>query len=413
LLVGPFQDWRGPALASFDDVWQTINDSFHDPSFGGLDWTGIRSELRPKAEAAHSAESVRAVIRDMLARLRQSHFELLSADSVEGPLGAATVPISVRVTADDVVITGVVAASTADRAGLRAGQVLVTVDGKPAAGWAASGPGETDGRVRAHHLYRRAIQALHGSPGSVAEIGVREVNGRQRTVRVTRVAESGQAVTLGNLPPLHVTFEDREVRSPGRRRVGVIAFNLWMTTIAGSIETAVERYRRADGFVIDLRGNPGGLASMLSGVAGHFIDKPLLLGTMHTRDAQLSFKVNPRVVMSDGRSVEPFSGPVAILVDELTGSASECFAGALQSLGRARVFGRLTMGQALPSVTRRLPNGDVLIYALGDFVTATGRRLEGAGVEPDTLVPLSLEDLARGGDATLTAALRWIDTQKR
>jgi carboxyl-terminal processing protease len=220
-------------------------------------------------------------------------------------------------------------------------------------------------------------------------------------------------VTLGNLPPLHVTFDDREVRSPGRRRVGVIAFNLWMTTIAGSIETAVERYRRADGFVIDLRGNPGGLASMLSGVAGHFIDKPLLLGTMHTRDAQLSFKVNPRVVMSDGRSVEPFSGPVAILVDELTGSASECFAGGMQSLGRARVFGQTSMGQALPAFFAKLPNGDVLIHATGDFVTANGTRLEGRGVVPDEPVALSRKELLDGRDPTLAAAFAWVDRQGR
>ncbi len=53
--------------------------------------------------------------------------------------------------------------------------------------------------------------------------------------------------------------------------------------------------------------------------------------------------------------VEPFAGPVAILVDELTGSTSETFAGALQSLGRARIFGRPTMGQALPALTGSCP----------------------------------------------------------
>ncbi len=132
---------------------------------------------------------------------------------------------------------------------------------------------------------------------------------------------------------------------------------------------------------------------------------------MQTRQAPLQFKVNPRLVTPDGRRVTPFSGPVAILVDELTASTSEVLAGALQSLRRARVFGRQTMGQVLPASTKKLPNGDVLMYAIGDFVTSTGQRLEGVGVIPDEVIPLSIPALAAGRDEALEAALRWIDTR--
>jgi carboxyl-terminal processing protease len=136
---------------------------------------------------------------------------------------------------------------------------------------------------------------------------------------------------------------------------------------------------------------------------------------MRTRQAPapLTFRVNPRFATSDGRKVEPYAGPVALLVDELTGSTSETFAGALQSLGRARVFGRSTMGQALPALTKQLPNGDVLVHAIGDFVTSTGKSLEGDGVIPDEAVPLSPRALAEGRDQVLEAALRWFDTVKR
>jgi carboxyl-terminal processing protease len=107
--------------------------------------------------------------------------------------------------------------------------------------------------------------------------------------------------------------------------------------------------------------------------------------------------------------VEPFAGPVAILVDAMSGSASECFAGGMQSIGRVRVFGQPSMGQALPALFDRMPNGDVLIHAYGDFVTAEGTRLEGRGVIPDEVVPLVREDLLAGRDRTLDAALAWID----
>jgi C-terminal processing protease CtpA/Prc len=81
----------------------------------------------------------------------------------------------------------------------------------------------------------------------------------------------------------------------------------------------------------------------------------------------------------------------------------------MQSLGRARVFGQTSMGQALPALFDKLPNGDVLIHAWGDFVTGTGVRIEGRGVVPDQPVPVTREDLLAGRDAPLEAALRWVD----
>ena len=79
-------------------------------------------------------------------------------------------------------------------------------------------------------------------------------------------------------------------------------------------------------------------------------------------------------------------------------------------IGRVRVFGQRSMGQALPALFTRLPNGDVLIHAYGDFVTADGTRLEGRGVVPDELIALDRKDLLAGRDRTLEAALAWFDS---
>jgi carboxyl-terminal processing protease len=84
----------------------------------------------------------------------------------------------------------------------------------------------------------------------------------------------------------------------------------------------------------------------------------------------------------------------------------------MQSIGRARVFGQTSMGQALPALFDRLPNGDLMIHAYGDFVTADGTRLEGRGVVPDQPVPLDRQALLAGHDPTLEAALAWIDQGK-
>ena len=405
------QTWRAQALTSFDEVWQTVHDTFYDPAFGGLDWDAVKAELRPKVQAADSAETVRQIIRDMLGRLHQSHFVLLSSESIADTLpGEAVVPVEIRVASAEVIITRVVTGSTAEQAGLRPGDVILSIGDQLVSVWARTAVGN-DERGRNLDIWRKAYRALHGDTGSRAALRVRTPTREERSVTVTRTTESGQVVKLGNLPPLHVTVDAREVTSPRGRHVGYIGFNVWMGTVNDPIAAAVDKYRQDAGLVIDLRGNPGGLAAMISGLAGHVMSEPLLLGNMQMRAGPAHFSANPRLSTDDGRRVTPFAGPVAILVDELSASASECFAGALQSLGRARIFGRQTMGQALPASTKQLANGDVLMYAVSDFVTATGRRLEGEGVVPDEAQPLSIEALAAGRDLPLDAALRWIDTE--
>jgi carboxyl-terminal processing protease len=151
---------------------------------------------------------------------------------------------------------------------------------------------------------------------------------------------------------------------------------------------------------------------MIMGISGHFLNQRVPLGTMKNREATLKFAANPRLVNGAGERVEPYQGPLAILIDSMTGSASECFAGGMQSLGRARVFGQTSMGQALPAFFDKLPNGDILIHATGDFVTADGTRLEGRGVIPDEEVKIDRQGLLVGRDATLDAALNWIDSRK-
>lgn len=408
----PAAQWRTAALASFDEAWTTINDTFYDPSFGGLNWVGVRDALRPQVEAAQSPNEARRAIVDMLASLKRSHFVLLSAaagNDAPIPTGEASIGIEFRVLDGDVVITRVSEGSHAVKAGLSPGQVLLAVDGQSADTWWRNVTGDLDPRIASLTVWRRAESSLRGMPGSRAQVRVRDDQG-ERAVEVTRTFDTGDRVVLGDLAPFMARVSAQGAKTPGGRSVGVIGFNVWMTPINDPLARAIDRFRSAKGLVIDLRGNPGGLATMINGVAGHLFSTPELLGRMRTRTSDLEFRANPRLVTPEGVRVEPFAGPVAVLVDELTASASECFAGALQSLGRARIFGRKTLGQALPASTRRLTNGDVLMYVVGDFVTGTGNRLEGAGVRPDEVVPLSLPELRAGRDTILEAALRWMDS---
>ena len=402
------QVWRDAALETFDVVWQTVETTHYDPGFGGVDWNAVRQELRPRAAAAPNAAAARDVIREMLARLKQSHFTLISsgADDDSVPLGAATVLMEVRATEAGVIVTRVAPESGAARAGIRPGDRLIAIDDAPAASVVAPTAATSDASVA---LWLEAIRRLSGGVGTRARLRLARPDRSEYSAEVTREVEPGETVVLGNLPPMRASLEAEEVRTSSGKRVGIIAFNVWMAPLAAPFAAAIDRFRAADGIVIDLSGNVGGLVEMIRGIAGHVVDQPVLIGRMQMRANALEFRANPRRSTSDGRRVEPFSGPLAIVVDGLTASASECFAAGLQGLGRARVFGTATMGQALPALTKSLPNGDVLEYAVGDFVTAGGRRVEGAGVIPDERVPLDPAELAAGRDAR-ARAVAWIDT---
>jgi carboxyl-terminal processing protease len=401
-------------IETFEAAWRIIRDSHFDTAMNGLDWDAVSRELRPKAEAAGTPGELRAVIRDMLGRLGQSHFALLpaSADSAADAAKdlSGTPGFDVRLLDGDLVVTNVEPDGAAASAGVRTGWKVQAIDGTAVAPLLAGLPEPLEPRLRKVEAWRLAHTRLHGPSGSRAAVTFEDGHGATTRLEIERRVEGGQPVTVGNLPTMFVRVRSERATTPGGRTAGVIGFNVWMTAVDPLFQKAVDEFRSSNGIVIDLRGNPGGLAAMLMGISGHFIDERKALGVMKTREHPLRFVVNPRRVNGRGERVEPFAGPVAILVDALSGSASECFAGGMQSLGRARVFGQQTMGQALPALFSRLPNGDVLIHAYADFVTADGTRLEGRGVIPDQAVPLDRAQLLAGRDGPLDAALAWFDT---
>ena len=400
-------------LVTFDAAWTAIRDTYVDDMRTDADWDALRAEFRPRAAQAATPDEVRAVLRELLVRIGRSHFDLLSSTvrarldraaaspGEVGTIGADLTPLD-----GELVVSRVAPSSPASQAGLGPGTVIEAIDNvemRDAAG----------GTLRSADFERWATaqSLLRGTTGTPVALRVRDMAGRSTTLSLSRAREQGEPVTLGHLPTFFARLE-REVRDAGNgRRIAVVRFNVWMVPLAAAIDRAVDDSRDADGIVIDLRGNPGGVLSMLMGVSGHFLDAPVRLGTLRTRDSELNLVANPRTVAPDGRRVRPYQGPLAILVDQTSYSASEIFAAGMQAIGRARVFGQRTPGGALPAMLRELPGGDVLEYAIGDFITAGGQRIEGNGVLPDQIVPPSRTALAAGHDDVLDAAVRWAAAQ--
>jgi carboxyl-terminal processing protease len=403
------------AVETFDAVFTIVRDSHFDPAFDRANWDRIGTELRPKAVAAKTPGELRAVLSDMLGRLGLSHFAVIPG-SPDAPGAASDLSghpgFDVRLIDKQLVVTTV--EPEAAKIGVRPGWAIQAVGTSDIAGL-IQGIGEAASpQVAQVEAWRLAVTQLRGPADSSTEVTFLDGSNTPVKLSVPRRAETGVPVAVGSLPLMFVRVSSSLAATPRGGKAGVIGFNVWMTAVDREFQAAMDRYRTADGIVIDLRGNPGGLAAMIMGLSGHFLGERLTLGVMTTRQSEhpLKFNANPRLVDAKGARVEPYAGPVAILVDGLTGSASECFTGGLQSLGRARVFGQTSMGRALPALFDKLPNGDVLIHAWGDFVTGTGVRIEGRGVIPDEPVALTRAALLDGRDPALERALAWIDSAR-
>ena len=408
------------ASETFEAAWTIIRDTHFDKTMNGLNWEAVRAELKPRAAVATSSAELRGVIRDMLGRLALSHFALIPSggdSSTPGGMSADTSGdpgLEVRLFGRELIVTNVDReAASLVRPGWRITRIGSASVADLLRVLPEGGPAGTNERLQGLEAWRIAQTHLRGPAGSKVDVTFENGEGAVVRLSLVRRPEQGNPVTVGNLPTMYVRVEKGKASTPSGATAGVIKFNVWMAAVDAQFQQAIDELRHADGIIIDLRGNPGGLAAMLMGISGHFVGERKSLGVMKTRDSEFRFFVNPRLVSAAGERVEPFAGPLAILIDSMSGSASECFTGGMQSIGRARVFGQTSMGQALPALFDRLPNGDVLIHAYGDFVTADGTRLEGRGVIPDQAVPLRREDLLAGRDRTLQAALAWIDEAKR
>ena len=397
-----------------------------DAAHGGVDWKKVKAEFEPRADACTTREQLRDVLDQMLSRLGRSHFGIAGrpgrssgSSNADASAGPGTFGLTLRRIGGACVVTDVRPESPAAAAGVRPGWTVVRVDGAdplpPEPSGSTAGP-------MARYASESAAQALDlGPAGSSERWDLRDGEGGAHTRTLTRAARHGASSQLGALTVPGAECRDRLLTPeelaamgvPTDLRIAVITFNIWMPTIAADIDAAVDRHREADGMVLDLRGNPGGVGAMSMGVAGHFHDDTDSLGTMRTRDATLEFRVNPRRSTADGRPVKPFAGPLVIVVDPLSASTSEIFAAGLQSLGRAHVVGRPSAGAALPAQMRELPSGDVLLFAFADFTTPEGRHIEGAGVQPDQISGAHPTDWSHGVDPDLQAAARHVSKALR
>ena len=390
---------------SFDIVWRTIKDKHFDPTLGGLDWNKVREQYEPRAAAAKSDTEFYDVLRQMLGELHQSHFNIIppeaiveddSAEPKEGGIG-----IDLRLIDGHAIITRVEPRSKAEAAGLRTGFEIKQIGDNPAEKVIDSfAKSKESTSITTLRITRTLLSRINGAPETTIRIAYLDERDQPHETTITRERLKGEmSPRMGNFPPQYSEIEVTRLAGG----IGYVRFNVFVISLMDRIRTAIRSMTGAPGIIIDVRGNPGGLGGMASGIAGVLENAQTSLGTMHMRSGHVNFAVFPQP--------NPYLGPVVILTDGGSASTSEIFAGGMQEIGRALVVGERTTGAALPSFFQKLPTGALFQYAIGDFKTPKGALIEGRGVAPDVEVKLTRRSLLDGRDAQLDAAIEQIKRQ--
>jgi len=384
-------------LAVFDDVWETIQERYYDPKFHGIDWQAKRETYRPAAARAANTVEFYEVLRQMIASLRDAHTRVYSPDEKFDWWSPrfVTVGLTVREVEGAPTVIQVEAGTAASRTDIRQGDVIISVDDVPVAQFVAQRMRNL-GLADEGNIRHRVIANLFDGPaGSNVKIGWINRNGKQKSTMLQRY------------------WSQRNLGFNNQRKgkIAILRLDAFTQSVALDFSKDLpEVLEDADGIVLDLRGNGGGDAEAMADVASLFLDEGTNLGKFADRSgASFELQTFPKRLWRSA-PMPPTKLPLVVLTSENTSSAAEILAAALQTKRRAQVIGSGTCGCVLAIRNRHaLPDGGVLDVSEFDYKTAGGVRLEGAGIKPDTLSPLTRADIYSRHDRALERAINLLD----
>jgi len=259
----------------------------------------------------------------------------------------------------------------AARGGVKAGDVIIAIDGKPIRNDASDVEGGSS--------------PLRGAAGSKVVLTILR-EGKPKPFDVPLVRET-----------IRIASVRSRLLEPG---YGYVRISTFQADTAADFARALEGLQASGklrGLVIDLRSNPGGLLTTAVQIADELLDRGEIVsirGRVASSDAEFGATPGDRL---DG-------APVVVLVDAGSASAAEVLAGALRDNGRARVVGSRTFGKGSVQTPLPLDNGDSVKITTARYFTPSGKSIQARGIEPDVVLHPA-KDAANGGRADYTEAM--------
>ncbi|KAG2446344.1 hypothetical protein HXX76_000932 [Chlamydomonas incerta] len=383
----------------FLEAWRAVDRAYVDKGFNGQPWFRIR-ETYLKKEPMEEREQTYAAIRKLLASLddpftrflEPARLARLRGDTEKSEVTGVGVEVSLTEEPGGPSksllkvgpVMGRVVSPTeggpSERAGVRPGDVIAAVDGKP---------------TRGISLYE-ASDLLQGPAGSSLTLTLQSPGkdgklGAPRDVQLVRekvVFRPVSYATCSGVSPSAGVGAGKE----GGGKVEYIRVTTFNNSTVDGVVAAMREGKAAgvDGLILDMRNNGGG-----SFPAGVQVAKLLLAGG---DIVLISDSSGVRDIYSADKALSlDTTTPLSVWVNKGTGSASEVLAGALKDNGRGTIVGETTFGKGLIQTVVNLSDGSGLAVTVAKYQTPSGLDINKIGITPD--IRISPEALAVGGDA--------------
>ena len=366
-----------------DQVWQIVYRDYLDSTgkYDPQEWRTLRRNLLTKAYAG-SEESYEA-IRGMLASLDDPYTRFLDPKEFKdmqiqtsGELMGVGIQISLDKDSKEIVVVSPIEGTPASRAGVQPKDVIVSIDGESTKGMTTED----------------AVKLIRGKEGTEVVLGLRR-KGAVVSVPLVRARIEIHAV------------ESQLNTTAGGEKIGYIRLKQFNANAAKDMRAAIRKFETegANGYVLDLRSNPGGLLEASVDIARQWLDEGTIVSTKTRTGIQ-------DVRRATGSALT--QRPVVVLVNEGSASASEILSGALQDNKRAQLVGQKTFGKGLVQSVRGLSDGSGLTVTIAKYLTPNGVDIHKNGIKPDVAVAMSekeieslqLEDLGTNKDSQYRTA---------
>lgn len=343
-----------------DEAWQIVNREYVDGTFNQLDWQAVRQSLLSKNYT--SREQAYSALRAALEKLEDPYtrfmdpkqYEALSSQTA-GELSGVGIRLELNEQTKVLTVVEPIENSPALKAGIQAGDRIVAIDGKQTKGMTVED----------------ASNLIRGDVGTKVTLHIERDGQSKLMVPITRARIE--------LPTVRYTLNQT-----GKNRIGYIRLNEFSSHAAEQMRRAIQDLsaQKVDGFVLDLRSNPGGLLQASIDISRMWMSQGSIVKTVDRRGNDEQITANQTALTKL---------PMVVLVDGNSASSSEILTGALKDNGRAVVVGSQTFGKALVQSVHSLSDGSGLAVTIAHYYTPNGTDISHKGITPDVKFDLTDE----------------------